>query len=92
MNAEVDVFPAVVGWKHINLGIHTETGISLSVEKRSLFFYNKSEERKNIDRREWENFKAGEQFSTAFSFHTPSIYVLIYIQENKLHTPQNKYI
>jgi hypothetical protein len=33
MNAEVDVFPAVVGllqtdhgWKHIYLGIHMETG------------------------------------------------------------------
>jgi hypothetical protein len=26
MNAEVDEFPAVVGWKHIYLGIHTETG------------------------------------------------------------------
>jgi hypothetical protein len=29
-----------------------------------LIFYNKSEEGKNIERREWENFKAGEQFST----------------------------
>jgi hypothetical protein len=27
MIAEVDVFPAVVGWKHIYLGIHTETGL-----------------------------------------------------------------
>jgi hypothetical protein len=26
MNAEIYVFPAVVGWKHICLGIHTETG------------------------------------------------------------------
>jgi hypothetical protein len=26
MNVEVDVFPAVVGWKHIHLGIYTETG------------------------------------------------------------------
>jgi hypothetical protein len=25
VNAEVDVFPAVVGWKHIHLGIYTET-------------------------------------------------------------------
>jgi hypothetical protein len=26
MNAEVDVFPADHGWKHIHLGIHTRTG------------------------------------------------------------------
>jgi hypothetical protein len=25
MNVEVDVFPAVVGWKHVHLRIHTET-------------------------------------------------------------------
>jgi len=32
--------------------------------EKILIFYNKSEERKNIKRREWKNFKAGEQFST----------------------------
>jgi hypothetical protein len=32
--------------------------------EKFLIFYNKSEERKNIKRREWKNFKAGEQFST----------------------------
>jgi hypothetical protein len=26
MNAEVDVFPVVISWKHIHLGIYTETG------------------------------------------------------------------
>jgi hypothetical protein len=26
MNAEVDVFPAMVGWKHIHLCIYMETG------------------------------------------------------------------
>jgi hypothetical protein len=32
--------------------------------EKNLIFCNKSEEGKNIERREWENFKAGEQFST----------------------------
>jgi hypothetical protein len=32
--------------------------------EKILISYNKSEEGKNIERREWENFKAGEQFST----------------------------
>ena len=34
-------------------------------------FYNKPEEGKNIERREWENFKASEQFSTWVSTLTP---------------------
>jgi hypothetical protein len=32
--------------------------------EKILIFYNKSEEGKNIERGEWENFEAGEQFST----------------------------
>jgi hypothetical protein len=32
--------------------------------EKILIFYNKSEGGKNIERREGENFKAGEQFST----------------------------
>jgi hypothetical protein len=32
--------------------------------EKFLIFYNKSEEGKNIKRREWKNFRAGEQFST----------------------------
>jgi hypothetical protein len=32
--------------------------------EKFLIFYNKFEKGKNIERREWENFMAGEQFST----------------------------
>jgi hypothetical protein len=32
--------------------------------EKLLIFYNKSEKGKNIERREWKNFKADEQFST----------------------------
>jgi len=39
--------------------------VSLTIcGEKILIFYNKSEEEKNIERREWENFKAGKQFST----------------------------
>jgi hypothetical protein len=39
--------------------------------EKILIFYNKSEEGKNLERREWENFKAGEQFSTWVFTLTP---------------------
>jgi hypothetical protein len=39
--------------------------------EKFLIFYNKSEKGKNIERREWKNFKAGEQFSTWVFTPTP---------------------
>jgi len=39
--------------------------------EKILIFYKKSEEGKNIERREWENFKAGEEFSTSVFTPTP---------------------
>jgi hypothetical protein len=32
--------------------------------KKFLIFYNESEERKNIKKREWKNFEFGEHLST----------------------------
>jgi hypothetical protein len=41
--------------------------------EKFLIFCNKSEERKNIKRREWENFKASEQFFYMSSYsYSPS--------------------
>jgi len=40
--------------------------------EKFLIFYNKSEKGKNIERREWKNFKAGEQFSTSLYSYSPS--------------------
>jgi hypothetical protein len=39
--------------------------------EKILIFYNTSDERKNLETREWENFKAGEQFSTWVFTPTP---------------------
>jgi hypothetical protein len=39
--------------------------------EKFLIFNKKSEEGKNIKRREWKNFKAGEQFSTSVITLTP---------------------
>ena len=45
--------------------------------EKILIFYNKSEEGKNVERREWENFKGGEQFSTRVFTLTPVIILII---------------
>jgi len=47
--------------------------VSLSIcGEKFLIFYNKYEEGKNVKRREWKNFMAGEQFSTSLYSYSAS--------------------